>query len=174
MTNGAKLLVGALIMIILQVLLAPIITISSIVPNFMLAFTIACVVSRPDQNHLVFAFVMGLIYDLTSSGPVGAMAFAMVLVCFVASIVITKIPSNSFAISMIAIILSVIFVETIYGVFQLALSLDTSFIDILTYRVLPCTMYDLILSIIMLPIMAKILSPRINPNIDINNIASRR
>lgn len=159
---NAKLLIGALIMTVLQVLFAPVITINSIVPNFMLAFVIACAVATPDENHLVFAFIMGLLYDLISGGPVGGMAFACVVVSFIVSLVLSKIPVNNLGISIVAIIVAILVVEFIYGLFQIGLYVDVTFLDILTYRVLPCTMYDIILGIIMFPIMVKISMPRLN------------
>ena len=48
-----KIYIGSIIMVVLQLIIAPIISINAIVPNFLLAFTISCAIARPDLNHLI-------------------------------------------------------------------------------------------------------------------------
>ena len=67
--TNIKIYIGSLIVIFLQVFLGPIISINSVVPNMLLSYTIVCIVLRPDKMHLIFAFIMGLVYDLVCSGP---------------------------------------------------------------------------------------------------------
>lgn len=157
-----KILIGAIVMVVLQLFLAPIISINAIVPNFLMAFTIVCTVARPDKSHLLFAFIMGLLFDLLSNGPVGAIAFAMVVVCFAVSFIVSKIQNINLVISIITIILAIFFTELIYGVFQMSLYVDSSFVDIIAFRVLPCTLYNVILGLIMLPILLRLLLPPIS------------
>ena len=82
---------------------------------------------------------MGLIYDLVFSGPVGAMAFVMVVFSFIVSKILLKLPSINLGISLITILFSVFFVELFYGIFQASLTVNASFFEILSYRVVPCT-----------------------------------
>ena len=150
--------IGALVVVALQLFLGPIISINAVVPNFLLAYTIVCIVIRPDKMHLTFAFVMGLIYDLCFNGPVGAMAFAMVVFSFIVAKILLRLEEVNLVISLLTIGLSVFFVELFYGVFQAAFAISAGFIDILAYRILPCTIYDCILALIMFVIMVRLIS----------------
>lgn len=167
-----KLFAGSIIMVVLQLFLAPIISINAVIPNFLLAYMVACIVARPDTNHLVFAFAMGVFFDIFTSGPVGAMSFVMVIISFFVSIILRRIENVNLAISIITIILAIFCSELIYGVFQMSIFVDQSFIDILAFRVLPCALYDVILGIIMFPIVLRYLAPAVttgNFNEEIDN-----
>ena len=63
-TANTKIYVGGLIVVALQLFIGPIISINAVVPNLLLAYTIVCIVIRPEKMHLIFAFAMGLIFDL--------------------------------------------------------------------------------------------------------------
>lgn len=159
-----KMFTGAIIMVVLQLFLAPVISINTVVPNFLLAFTISCIVARPDRSHILFSFVMGILFDIFTSGPVGAMSFVLVAVSFAVSLILRKIENVNFAISIITIILCIFCSELIYGAFQMALLVNSSFVEILSFRVLPCTLYDVILGVIIFPIVLRLLVPPITTN----------
>ena len=167
--TNIRIYIGALIMVILQLFVGPIISINAIVPNFLLAYTIVCVVARPEKMHLGFAFIMGLIYDIVCNGPVGAMAFVMVIFAFIISKVLQRIENINLAVSLLTIFVSVFFVEVFYGVFQLSLTVNVSFLDIIAYRVLPCTIYDSILAFIMFAVMIRIIAPPVTTKTDATN-----
>lgn len=162
--SNIKIYIGALIMIILQLFVGPIISINAIVPNLLLAYTVVCVVSRPDKLHLGFAFVMGLLFDLVCNGPVGAMAFVMLITSFIMFKILNKLKKVNLGISLLVIFASILFCELFYGVFQISLSLNTGLIDVLAYRILPCTIYDTILSFIMFAVMIRIIAPPVTTN----------
>lgn len=173
-STNMKIYIGALTVILLQVLVGPIISINAVVPNFLLAYTIVCIVLRPDKLHLTFAFIMGMIYDLVFSGPVGAMAFVMVVFAFIVSKVLLKFNVMNLGISLCIIGLSSIFVEFFYGVFQASITVSAGFFDILAYRVLPCSIFDIILAFIMFAIMGRIIAPPMTVNQDGINRTNNR
>ena len=78
-------LAGAVLVVLLQVLVAPHIALSSCVPNFLVAFAMVLSVTRRRAYGCVLPFVLGLLFDLMSGGPVGAMAFSLTLVSMFAS-----------------------------------------------------------------------------------------
>lgn len=156
---NTKIYIGGLIVVILQLFLGPIISINAVVPNLLLAYTIVCIVIRPDKMHLIFAFVMGLIYDLCFNGPVGAMAFVMVVFSFIVAKVLLRLPEINLGISLLTIGFSVFFVELFYGILQVSIMVNASLVDVLAYRILPCTIYDVILAFIMFAIMARLIAP---------------
>lgn len=162
--SNMKIYIGALIVIALQLFIGPIISINAVVPNLLLAYTIVCIVIRPDKMHLTFAFIMGLIFDLCFNGPVGAMAFVMVVFSFIVAKVLLRIEEVNLIISLLTIGLSVFFVELFYGVFQASISVSAGFMEIFAYRILPCTIYDLILAFVMFAIMARVIAPPVVAN----------
>lgn len=173
-STNIRIYIGSLIVIILQILLGPIISINAVVPNMLLAYTIVCIVIRPDKMHLVFAFIMGILYDLVCSGPVGAMAFVMVVFAFIVANVLRRLEIINLGVSLLTIAVSVFFVELFYGVFQVSILVNAPFVEVLAYRILPCAIYDIILAFIMFAIMARIIAPPVttsaeNISHEINN-----
>lgn len=169
--SKVKIFIGAVFVILLQVFLSPIISINNVLPNFIVAFTISVIVARPDQQHLFFAFIMGLIYDFVTFGPVGSMAFVLLAVTFILSKILVRIEELNTAINVLAIVLSLLIIETVYGAFQVSLILDASFVEMLVYRAFPCGVYDIIICLVFFPIMVKLLQPVVvnasyAPNID--------
>ena len=69
--------IGAIIAVLLQIALAPNIALFGVVPNFIMAYVLIVSIVCPDQSGPVFAFVLGLLFDLLGTGPVGAMAFLL-------------------------------------------------------------------------------------------------
>ena len=163
-TANTKIYVGVLIVVALQLFIGPIISINAVVPNLLLAYTIVCIVIRPEKMHLIFAFAMGLIFDLCFNGPVGAMAFVMVVFSFIVAKVLLRFDEINLGISLLTIGLSVFFVELFYGVFQVSIMVDASFMDVLAYRILPCTIYDVILAFVMFAIMVRLIAPPVTAN----------
>lgn len=162
--TNMKIYIGALIVVLLQVLLGPIISINAVVPNFLLAYAIVCIVLRPDKLHITFAFLMGFIYDLVFSGPVGAMSFVMVVFSFIVSQILLKMKVMNLGLSLLVLFLSLFFVELFYGMFQASITVSASFIEVLAYRVLPCSIFDIILAFIMFAIMGRIIAPPVDIN----------
>ena len=78
-------LIGAVLAVLLQIIVAPAIALFAAVPNFIVAFCLVRPVATPGHGGPVIPFVCGLIFDLVGGGPVGAMAFVLVLVTFLAS-----------------------------------------------------------------------------------------
>ena len=83
--NNAGMLIGALVAVILQALVAPYITIGYAMLNFIMCYVILMAIIRADKQGYIMPFVLGLCYDLMSSGTVGAMAFICVVLTFVIS-----------------------------------------------------------------------------------------
>ncbi|MCD8316170.1 MAG: rod shape-determining protein MreD [Eggerthellaceae bacterium] len=152
-----RLFIGCVIAILLQVFLAPIITISSIVPNFIMAFCIVATIPRGDASGVVLPFVMGLIYDFIGGGPVGAMAFLLVLVTFAASRVYMNMSNDTLFVMLAFLVVCVFVTEFAYGIVMLICGLDASLGQVLLYRCLPCSLYDCVIVLIMYPIAARFL-----------------
>ena len=78
-------LVCSAIIVVIQIIFAPILTIFSVVPSFIVAFVLVLsVLRRPDSTY-GYAFVLGLIADLLSQTPVGLTSLLLLAITFVLS-----------------------------------------------------------------------------------------
>lgn len=64
-------LISAAIAIVLQIVVAPLISFSSVVPNFLVALVLVLSIVRRADTTYVYAFVLGLLSDLLSQTPIG-------------------------------------------------------------------------------------------------------
>ena len=78
-------LIGAVVAVLLQIMVAPAIALFSAIPNFIVAFCVVRAVAAPYQAGSLIPLALGLVFDLVGGGPVGGMAFVLVLVTFFAS-----------------------------------------------------------------------------------------
>lgn len=151
------LLVGALVAVVLQIILAPNIAIFSAMPNFLLAYVMIVAILRPDTRAaLVLAFVLGLLYDLMSHTPVGSMAFLLVLFAFLASRVFSVLDNDSVFMPILIYCVAALIIEVLYAVFMLVFGVSAGVVEVLVYRALPCAIYDCVIGLILYPLMTRL------------------
>lgn len=149
---------GAVIAVLLQVVVAPNIALASALPNFVLAYALVLAVVRPDRTGPVLAFVLGLVFDLLGSGPVGAMAFLLVLVTFLASRAFSVLDNDTLFMPVTIFVVATFAAEMLYGALLIGLGLSASPVDAFLYRALPCTLYDCVVGLVLYPIIARLLA----------------
>ncbi len=66
-------ILGALLAVVLQIVLAPNIAIMGTMPHFIIAYAVAISLVLPRNQVYVLVFVLGMIGDLLGYGPVGAL-----------------------------------------------------------------------------------------------------
>ena len=93
--NNLVLVVGAIVAFVLQIALAPAVALFSAQPNFLLAYALVVAIVIPTEAGPVLPFAMGLLYDLTGTGPVGGMALLLVIACFLASRVFSLVDNDT-------------------------------------------------------------------------------
>lgn len=155
--DNIVLVVGALVAVLLQIVIAPAITLFSTMPNFILVYALLVAIVRPGTVGPVLPFVVGLIFDVMSGGPIGAMAFLLVLVTFLASRAFAVLDNDTLFMPLVIFVASALIVEVLYGVFLLGLGFDASFLDVFVYRALPCVLYDCVIGLLFYPLAARML-----------------
>ncbi len=142
--NKRLLLVLIVVCIFMQVGISPHIAFLSAHANFALIFTVCMAYSRSGSSAVVSAFLSGILYDLLVNGPVGLMAFELVIVVLViggsergrfgekSSTLIKTFALTSFCVAMF------------YGVVLLFLGHIESFVDMTFYRAIPEVVLDTI------------------------------
>ncbi len=152
-------LIGAAIACIAQIIIAPNIAIFSAMPNFILAYVLVVAIVRPRPSVYVLAFVLGLVYDLIGYGPVGLMAFLLVLAAFATSRAFVVLNNDTLFMPITIFVVAAFAVELLYGVFMLGFGVAASPVEALVYRALPCALYDCVFGLIFYPIALRILAP---------------
>lgn len=148
------LIVGSIIAILLQIMVAPYIAVGDAVPNFIVAYTVAVAIVRRSSFGCIFPFIMGLTSDLLGGGPLGSMAFLLVCVTFAASRAYMVLENDTLFMPLALIIISMFAVEFLYGV-MMVISTGVSVADAFVYRSLPCALYDCVLGLIAYPFAAR-------------------
>lgn len=151
-------IIGAVIAILLQAILAPAMTIAVATPDFILAYVLVVALVNPDRNTVVFAFVMGICYDLLGNGPIGAMA----LVCIVFSFALSRLQrffhNDTLFIPIVLLILGVFLSDISYGILQITCGTDVGFLNSLIYRSLPCAVYDTVIAVVFFPLAIRMVT----------------
>lgn len=156
-------IVGAIICVLLQIILAPYITIGFAMPNFILAFVLVCALLEPSNPDYILPFVLGLIFDLISAGTIGALTFVCVLFTFVLSKLFILINNDTLFIPLALLALGCFCSEIAYGFLLILCGMDVSFLEAFMYRMLPCGLYDTVICLIAYPILLRVLSAQGGP-----------
>lgn len=162
--------VGALVALLLQVLVAPYISIGAAMPNFVVAFVCAVAIARAHTYGAVMPFVMGLLFDLVGGGPLGAMAFSLTLFSFVAARLFAHSSNDSVLIAIVFLGISVLLVEVSYGVFLLLFGYGASFFEAIAYRIAPCFLYDFVISLVLFLVARRFAQPVAPSRTDITQL----
>ena len=153
--------IGGVIAMLLQIVVAPNIAISYAMPNFALAYVLALAVTRPTRPCIVPAFVMGIAFNLFAGGPVGGMAFLLVLAAFLISRAFTVVTNDTMFMPILAIVVASVAVEFFYGGLVVATGTDgVGLFDAFLLRALPCALYDCVAGLVLLPLVMKFVVAR--------------
>ncbi len=152
--------IGAVIATLLQILLAPNIAVLSAEPNFLATYCIIVTLLMPQAVSPVLPFVLGLLFDLMGGGPVGAMAFVLIIVTQLAGVIYRNVANDTVFVLLSVLFASLFIMEVLYSILLMACGLNVSFIDAFIYRALPCALYDCFVGVILYFIAARFLVGR--------------
>lgn len=150
-------IIGGIIAVLLQIIVAPALTLFAAIPNFIVAFCVVRAVVCPQQAGVVLPFVLGLLFDLIGGGPVGGMALVLVLVTFVASRAFMALNNDTLFMPVAIMLCSIVVVELVYGIIVVASGAGVPLGEALLYRALPCMLYDGIIALLLYPIAIRVM-----------------
>ena len=149
-------IVAAVIMTVLQAMLAPYIAIQYAMPNFMAAYAVAVSVVRPNSTRMVIlSFAMGVLYNLLFGGPLGAMAVALIFVCLIAGKLMTMMSGETSVVPLGIVVIGLLATHLIYG-FLVSIGTGLSPLDSMLLRAIPCFAYDAVVGLILYFIMSRL------------------
>lgn len=152
--------VGAAIVVVLQLVLAPNIALFAAVPNFVLAYVLVVALVRANTCGFVMPFVLGMIFDIVGGGPLGAMALLLILATLALSRAFAVLNNDTLFMPVALLVAGSIFVELFYAVLLMATGVSVGFFDAFVYRALPCAVFDCVLALVMFPIASRFLTRR--------------
>ncbi len=152
-------IVGGVVAVLLQIIVAPNIAIFSAMPNFVLAYTGIVAMLCRENKIVVLAFFLGLAYDLLGSNPVGLMSGLLVLVAFIAGRAYDMFGNDTVFVPLAVSMVCSLLVELIYAVVLSVFGSGASLGDAILLRALPCAFYDAAMGLIVFPLLTVFLKP---------------
>ncbi|MBQ9690978.1 MAG: rod shape-determining protein MreD [Eggerthellaceae bacterium] len=151
-----RLILGALIAIIFQIVVAPNIAILGAQPNFIVVYIIVISMIHPSDTTLVLAFISGLIFDALAQQPFGIMAFILVVSAFLFGRIYDKFTSNNIAVPLVVAMLCSLLVEVLsVGAYTEISATTPEFFSALIHTALPNTLYDSAAVLLVMPLLVK-------------------
>lgn len=151
-------LVGAIVAVLAQIIIAPNIVVFSAMPNFIVAYVLVIAMVRPTDSVLVLAFVLGILFDLLGYGPIGGLALFLTLAAFIVMRIFRVIDLDNLFMPIVVFVGSVVVIELLYSVLLVVLGLSSDFLSALVYRTLPSVLLECIVGLIFYPILLRLLS----------------
>lgn len=149
-------LIASALAVVLQIVFAPPLTIFSIVPSFIVAFVVVLAIMRRPDSTYGYAFVLGLIADLLAQTPVGLTSLLLLVAAFALSRIFEVLDKTNLSMSFIALALTLFAFELIFMIVLMVLGYAGSFFELFVQRALPCTVYNIVVAMIMFLIMRRL------------------
>ena len=157
-TEHIIVLVSALVASLLQIFVAPHIAIGYALPNFIAAVTLVVTLLQPTVFKHGLPFALGLVYDLVSGGPVGGMAFSLLVATAFASWFFQRSNNDTIFMGIATAALGILIVELLYGILLLVFGVAGNLFEAFLHHTLPCLVYDVIITAVLYPLGARFLS----------------
>ncbi len=127
----------AVICLVLQLAVAPNIALGNGRANFALVFSACFALGQGGPRSAVVGFFSGLLFDLSSTTPIGLMAFCLTVSSYLLGAESRNRMSGDFAGSVIQAALAAIATSLVYCLCMLMVGQTSSFVDALVLRALP-------------------------------------
>lgn len=139
---------SGLVALILQIVLAPVITLFGVVPNFVMAAVIVTAMNNNALRSTVFGFVLGLLFDLCSLGPVGSMTLVLTIMGYAVSSLNKGTFTGGVVVDLIVLFVAVALGEFLVSVIYAIVGVNQEFLLSLIQRVLPAILYDTLIGFV--------------------------
>ena len=152
-------IVGTVVVVVLQALVAPHIAIGGVVPNFVAAYCMAYAVTRASDFNCLVPFFAGLAFDLLFGGPVGAMALSLLVFSYAAARFFDAMNNDTLFMPLVTCAIGLLLVEAVYGILMLLFGYPVGFFEAIAFRVAPCFIYDLVIAVVLTLVARRLLAP---------------
>lgn len=148
-----------LLLALLQSTAAGLLQVGQVKPDLVLLMTIIGTLLYGGRPGVLWAFVGGVAVDLFSGGPMGASSLAMMAAAMVASVGHRPLSRFNILVPLSAAALGTLAYATVYLALLAGLNAmqwfarDLPFFDAMRYIVLPATLYNTVLMLLVLPLL---------------------
>lgn len=142
--ESRTMVIVGLICFVLQLTLAPNVALGNGRANFALIFTLCSCLFSGARLRVVVGFVAGLLFDLSSTGPIGLMAFCLTVASFVLGLSERERLAGDLASSVVHAAAASLGVSVVYHLAMLLVGQSDSLIDALFLRALPTAILTLV------------------------------
>lgn len=150
------LIIGCVVALLMQIIVAPFVSFMNAVPNFVLVFSLAYSVVRPDSEMALAAFLLGLGYNLFCGGVVGFMSILLILATLVVTRSFVVLNNASLFMPFVLIAIAALVVEVLVGICAASIT-DVGVFEAVVFRSIPCALYDSIVGLILYPILSRVM-----------------
>lgn len=140
-------IVLSVICFVLQIALAPNVALGNGRANFAFALVASCAVLLSPGSCAVAGFVAGLVFDLSSTAPIGLMAFCLSLAGYALSFVSRDAAGAEFGPRAIRAALGALAVSLVYHLAMLLVGEGGSFFEIVFLRTLPTALLTAVVTL---------------------------
>ncbi len=144
----------ALLGLVLQFVLSNAIQIGNATPNFVIAFALIIAVVYPVFGSVVIGFLMGLLYNLLGTGPVGGLALVLTIMTYLLMQLFRRMEAPNFFFSLGILFVGAFLCELFYGILTGVFVSGISVSEALRLRALPCGVYDALITCVLYPLPA--------------------
>ena len=130
----------AVVCLVLQLALAPNIALGNGRANFALVFSACVALTLGGQRAVVAGFLAGLVFDLSTTGPVGLMAFCLTVSSYVLGLEGRDRMAGDMAESALSFAVATVAVSLVYHLAMLLVGQADSLIDVIFLRALPTSL----------------------------------
>lgn len=149
--------IGALLAVVLQVVLAPNITIFGAVPSFVVAYCLAAGMLLPPIPAYVLAFVCGMLADLLGYGPVGAVPFLLLVAIALLQRVHAALGNGTLFVSLAILAAFALAVPLLHTAFVVATTSSFTALEAYGSQGISMAVYDCVLALVLYPLLARVL-----------------
>jgi rod shape-determining protein MreD len=149
---------GAILLaVLLQVGLAPALSLGGVVPNFLLLVTVTLALVEGPNWGAAAGFSAGLLFDLLGTGPVGPMALVLAIVGFVSGMLHANMFAEGWLLPLSVLAMASVATGLMYQVVLFVLGDVGSFWTAFVTVVLPESLYNVALGLLIYPVLARFL-----------------
>ena len=145
-------LIFSAVIVVIQVVFAPILTVFSTVPSFIVSFVLVLSIMRRPDTTYVYAFVLGLI----AHTPVGLPPLLLLIAVFCLSRVFEVLDGTSLAMPIIALAATLLVFELLFAIVLMVLGYQGSIFEILAQRVIPATILNSLIAALLFVVMRRL------------------
>lgn len=149
----------AVVCLLAQLVLAPNVALGNGRANFCLVFAASVALTSGGTRAVVAGFLAGLVFDLSSTAPVGLMAFCLTLAAFALAGEGRERVAGDLALSVTRFAVVDVAVALVYHLAMLLVGQTTSLIDALVLRALPTAALTLVAFLPFAYVLARVRVP---------------